>query len=191
MILLNIIIIAALMVTSAAQDPGVSQRCVSPSGKREVNCTFKGHNLEFIWWLNNQLVHKNISSQPADHPGRSTITVEADQSGNLTCEVKYQLSSRKKSVLLKDCQEAAGFLFPYAAVVIAVASFLFLVATSVCFFLLFKMPASQGVSTGTSDADEVTYTDVKIQMGQRKREVHHCTETVEYGQVRVHQQSHD
>ncbi|KAL7389794.1 hypothetical protein ABVT39_009934 [Epinephelus coioides] len=87
--------------------------------------------------------------------------------------------------------EAAGFLFPYAAVVIAAASFLFLVAMSVCFFLLFKMPASQGVTTGTSDADEVMYADVKIQMGQRKREVHHCTETVEYGQVRVHQQSHD
>ncbi|XP_050923478.1 uncharacterized protein LOC108890253 isoform X2 [Lates calcarifer] len=174
--------------------PVISQVC-ELSGKREVSCTSKGPNLTFTWKLNNKPLLSTPAdneSPPAEHVSRpvtATITVEANQSGNLACEVRNEVSSGEASVHLRDCH-AAEFQFPYVAAIIATASLLFLFALLVCFILLFKKSNSQDVNGGDSDAGGVVYADVKIHMGM-KREMKHSAETVEYGQIRVHHQPNE
>ncbi|XP_050923479.1 uncharacterized protein LOC108890253 isoform X3 [Lates calcarifer] len=151
--------------------PVISQVC-ELSGKREVSCTSKGPNLTFTWKLNNKPLLSTPAdneSPPAEHVSRpvtATITVEANQSGNLACEVRNEVSSGEASVHLRDCH-AAEFQFPYVAAIIATASLLFLFALLVCFILLFKKSNSQDVNGGDSDAGGVVYADVKIHMGNQ------------------------
>ncbi|KAM7398412.1 hypothetical protein PAMA_006361 [Pampus argenteus] len=181
------IIITALMVTSAAQELVVSQMCLS-SGKREVSCNATGHKLEFIWRLNNKSLATNPAdnrSPPADPVNNQSvrsfsavITLESYQSGDLTCEVKNEVSGNKTSVNLIDCE---AFSFHITCIVIIVV-LLFVIALLVCLILLLKEPTNRD---NNGDVGEVVYADVKIQMGKKKRE-NKSAETVEYGQIRVH-----
>ncbi|KAM7374718.1 hypothetical protein PAMP_007359 [Pampus punctatissimus] len=187
------IIITALMVTSAAQDPVVSQMCLS-SGKREVSCSSTGHKLEFIWTLNNKSLPTTPAdnrSSPADlvnnqsvHSFSAVITLESYESGYLTCEVKNEVSSNKTSVLLEDCED---FSFYFTYMVIVVALLIFIIALLVCFILLLK---ERPYRDNNGDVGEVVYADVKIQMSKKKRE-NKSAETVEYGQIRVHGSSNE
>lgn len=99
---------ASVCVSLPFLGPVVSQVCIL-SGKRIINCTSEGRNLQFTWKLNNKslpITPENISSaaDPVNNQSASIITLEAYEAGNVTCEVKSEFSSSETSVPLTDCK---------------------------------------------------------------------------------------
>ncbi|KAK3519813.1 hypothetical protein QTP70_006490, partial [Hemibagrus guttatus] len=94
----------------------VSYSCLT-HGVVKVNCSADGDNLHFIWT-------SDFNALPQLENGTSTVILEQDHQGKVTCHVENHISRDNNSVDLHQCPDAILLLLSMACVILIILAVL-------------------------------------------------------------------
>ncbi|XP_026185212.1 CD48 antigen-like isoform X2 [Mastacembelus armatus] len=167
-ILLHIINIS-LEIQAPVSEPVVSQECLSTEQKK-VSCSSKGDKVHLTLTLDNNLLIQSTPGNTTEHHHHSvTIRLYGQLTGNLTCHVQNNVSSKRTFIILTSCTGSISLPSPViAAVIPSVSILLLLLALYFGIKHLNMKRRPQTVNEGNTE-DEIIYSDVIITYRSKTR----------------------
>ncbi|XP_026184800.1 CD48 antigen-like [Mastacembelus armatus] len=153
-------------IQGPVSEPVVSQECLS-TGQKKVSCSFKGDKVHLTLTLdNNLLIQRNTTEH---HHHNVTIRLSGQLTGNLTCHVQNNVSSKKIVIILTSCAGSTSLpSLVTVAVIASVSTLLLLLALYFGIKHLNMKRRPQTVNEGNTE-DEIIYSDVRVAYRSKTR----------------------
>ncbi|XP_026184688.1 CD48 antigen-like [Mastacembelus armatus] len=156
-------------IQAPVSEPVVSQECLSTEQKN-VSCSFKGDKVDLTLTLDNDLlIQSRHGTTTEQHHHSVTIRLYGQLTGNLTCHVQNNVSSKRTFIILTSCTGSISHQTLVAVAVKASVSILLLLLA--LYFGIKHLNMKRRPQTVNEDntEDEIAHSDVRVTLRSKTR----------------------